>query len=284
MPLTLYGFRPSVYCWIVRLALRLRGAEATWIEVDPFDDPGPDYRTLHPFGRVPTLDHDGFVLYETAAIVRYLDAVLPGPRFATPTPRQAARQAQIVGVLDAYGYHPLVRAVFGHGVYRPRLGEPADPARRQEGLDAAGPVLGCARRRRPAARGPRGTPPLSDAALFPDGPGRTGPPRTPRTAGRLARPVGGAARSGYDDARTADRSEVTMTAPGGYSTVSASRAVPEAAVGSAAVRIGAKAPCTDCGKNKATFLSPSLFNSLAPFARVQRLSVAQPRGGRRARA
>lgn len=140
-PLTLYGFRPSVYCWIVRLALELRGAEATWIEVDPFDDPGRAYRSLHPFGRVPTLVHDGFVLYETAAIVRYLDSVLPGPRFTASEPRQAARQAQIVGLLDAYAYQPLVRAVFGHGVYRPRLGEPADPARRQQGLDAAGPVL-----------------------------------------------------------------------------------------------------------------------------------------------
>jgi Glutathione S-transferase, N-terminal domain. len=29
---------------------------------------------------VPVLEHDGFLLYETQAILRYLDRVLPNPR------------------------------------------------------------------------------------------------------------------------------------------------------------------------------------------------------------
>ena len=31
----------------------------------------------HPFGRVPVLEHDGYLLYETQAILRYLDRLLP---------------------------------------------------------------------------------------------------------------------------------------------------------------------------------------------------------------
>ena len=34
----------------------------------------------HPFGRVPVLEHDRFMLYEAQAILRYLDRVLPTPR------------------------------------------------------------------------------------------------------------------------------------------------------------------------------------------------------------
>jgi glutathione S-transferase len=45
----------------------------------------PEHLARHPFGRVPAFEHDGFKLYETSAITRYLDAVLPGP---APTPRR----------------------------------------------------------------------------------------------------------------------------------------------------------------------------------------------------
>lgn len=36
------------------------------------DQNKPEYRTLQPFGQVPIFDEDGFVLFETGAIVRYI--------------------------------------------------------------------------------------------------------------------------------------------------------------------------------------------------------------------
>ena len=48
----------------------------------------------HPFGRVPVLEHDGFVLYETQAILRYLDRVLPAPALTPVDARTAARMDQ----------------------------------------------------------------------------------------------------------------------------------------------------------------------------------------------
>src|SRR6266478_5495835 len=66
-------------------------------------------RDLHPFRRVPTLVHDDFVLYETQAITRYIDEAFAGPAFQPVQPRQRARMAQVISIIDAYGYVPMVR-------------------------------------------------------------------------------------------------------------------------------------------------------------------------------
>src|SRR5882757_3970380 len=56
----------------------------------------------HPFGRIPVLEHGDFRLYETQAILRYLDAILPGPALQPQDPRAAARMNQITGIVDWY--------------------------------------------------------------------------------------------------------------------------------------------------------------------------------------
>ncbi|MFZ5783128.1 MAG: glutathione S-transferase family protein [Pseudomonadota bacterium] len=143
MPLTLHGYRYSVYVRIARLALAEKGLPCEQIEVDPFAEQVPaGYLALHPFGRVPTLVHDGFVLYETGAITRYLDRAFPGPALQPRSPQAWARMDQIIGVVDSYAYWPLVRQVFSHRVFRPALGRPADEAEVAKGVAGATRVLG----------------------------------------------------------------------------------------------------------------------------------------------
>jgi glutathione S-transferase len=143
MPLVLHGYHYSVYVRIARLALAEKGVAYDRVEVNPFAPEIPaDYLALHPFGRVPTLVHDGFVLYETGAITRYVDRTFGGPALQPVSPRALARMDQIIGVVDSYGYWPMVRQVFSHRVFRPAAGRPPDEAEAARGLAGAAKVLG----------------------------------------------------------------------------------------------------------------------------------------------
>ena len=48
------------------------------------------------------LDHGDFRLYETHAILRYLDAILPGPALQPNEPKAIARMSQIANIVDWY--------------------------------------------------------------------------------------------------------------------------------------------------------------------------------------
>jgi len=142
MPLVLHGYRYSVYVRIARLVLAEKGVAYDRVEVNPFAEDVPaDYLALHPFGRVPTLVHDKFVLYETGAITRYVDRAFPGPALQPRESRALARMDQVIGVVDAYGYWPMVRQVFSHRVFRPAVGRPTDAAEVAQGLAASAKVL-----------------------------------------------------------------------------------------------------------------------------------------------
>jgi glutathione S-transferase len=142
MPLVLHGYRYSVYVRIARLALAEKEVAYDSVEVNPFAADVPaDYLALHPFGRVPALGHDGFALYETGAISRYVDRTFSGPALQPVQPRALGRMDQIIGVVDSYGYWPLVRQVFSHRVFRPATGQPADEAEVERGLAGAAKVL-----------------------------------------------------------------------------------------------------------------------------------------------
>ena len=138
----LHGYHYSVYRRIVRLALAEKGVAYEQIEVNPFADLPEAYLALHPFGRVPTLVHDGFVLYETAAITLYVDRSFPGPALQPTAPHELARMDQIIAVVDAYGYWPMVRQVFAQRVFRQHVGAPVDEGEIARGLAAAPRVLG----------------------------------------------------------------------------------------------------------------------------------------------
>lgn len=147
MPVELHGYKFSVYAWIARLALQEKGVCYQWIEVDPFQHPlPPNYLDKHPFGRVPTLVYDDLVIYETGAITRYIDEAFDGPSLQASTPQDRARINQIMSVVDSYGYWPLVRQVFSHGVFRPRNSRAHDPAEVTRGLAEAPKILGALER------------------------------------------------------------------------------------------------------------------------------------------
>lgn len=142
MSLVLHGYHYSVYNRIARLTLAEKGVAYDRVEVNPFAADVPAaYLALHPFGRVPTLVHDGFALYETGAITRYIDRAFPGPALQPADPRALARMDQVIGIVDSYGYWPMVRQVFAARVFRARTGQPVDEAEIARGVAASTKVL-----------------------------------------------------------------------------------------------------------------------------------------------
>jgi glutathione S-transferase len=144
MTVTLFGLQRSVYTRIARLALAEKQVPHRLCEVEIFGPGGvpPEHFARHPFGRIPALDHDGFMLYETSAITRYVDEAFDGPALQPREPRLRARMSQIIGVLDAYAYRPLVWGVFVQRVRLPLQGQATDDDEVQRSLAAAEPVLG----------------------------------------------------------------------------------------------------------------------------------------------
>lgn len=140
--LILIGFQYSVYTRIVRMALLELELDADYVEADPFcAQPNPELSRHTAFGRVPVLRHGAFTLIETSAIVGYLSDLSTRRSLCPKAPQARARMRQIIGIIDAYGYQPMVRDVFSHGFYRPHFGEGFDPDNVTRGLAGSHPVL-----------------------------------------------------------------------------------------------------------------------------------------------
>ena len=140
-PVHLHGYRYSVYNRIARLALLSKRVEHQTIEVNPFAELSEAYLMLHPFGRVPVLTHGAFKLFETSAITRYVDRTFKGRSLQPESAVALARMDQVIAVIDAYAYWPMVRQVSSHAFFRPFVGEPSSREQVDEGLEASSKVL-----------------------------------------------------------------------------------------------------------------------------------------------
>ena len=86
------------------------------------------YTGLHPFAKIPAIEDGDFRLYETQAIIRYIDAAYGAPHALTPKdPKAEARMNQVIGVIDCYFFATNSGATLGFNrVVAPRLGFPVN--------------------------------------------------------------------------------------------------------------------------------------------------------------
>jgi glutathione S-transferase len=77
----LYTFPPSTNSRKVRIVLLEKGLEFERINVDltKREQKNPEYLKIHPFGQVPALDDEGFILYDSTVINEYLEDEYPYP-------------------------------------------------------------------------------------------------------------------------------------------------------------------------------------------------------------
>ena len=105
----------------VLTTLEEKGASYRFSPAAPGTLRSPEHLARHPFGRVPVLEHNGFLLYETQAILRYLDRVLPNPALTPADPRRAARMDQVMNVNDWYLFQGVANVIVFHRVVGPRV-------------------------------------------------------------------------------------------------------------------------------------------------------------------
>ncbi|MBV9560879.1 MAG: glutathione S-transferase family protein [Bradyrhizobium sp.] len=105
----------------VLATLEEKGAAYRLAPVAPGTLRSPQHLALHPFGRVPVFEHDGFRLYETQAILRYLDRVLPEPALTPSDVRRMARMDQVMNVNDWYLFQGVANVIIFQRIIGPRL-------------------------------------------------------------------------------------------------------------------------------------------------------------------
>jgi glutathione S-transferase len=135
----LFGADYSVYVRIVQLALAAKGVDYELVPVDVFSAEGVPawYLEHHPFGRIPAFEHDGFRLFETTAITRYVDEAFAGPALQPADVKRRAAMNQMIGMLDSYAYRAMVWDVYVERVDKPNEGKLPDEALISAGMEKA---------------------------------------------------------------------------------------------------------------------------------------------------
>jgi maleylacetoacetate isomerase len=109
MGIQIYGFWRSIASFRVRVALRLKSLPFEEIPIDILSGEqfNASYETVNPEHVVPTFIHDGHSLFQSLAIIEYLEDIQPKPRLIPEDVRERAyaRSLALMTVADA---HPLV--------------------------------------------------------------------------------------------------------------------------------------------------------------------------------
>ncbi|WXA89740.1 glutathione S-transferase N-terminal domain-containing protein [Pendulispora rubella] len=114
-----YGTDTSACSHKVLTVLAEKGHEAELVVVSVIrgEDKSPEHLKRQPFGEVPVLEDDGFLIYESRAIMRYLDRRLPGPSLTPSDIRAYGLMEQWISVEQSYVSGPVWTLVRGGPVY-----------------------------------------------------------------------------------------------------------------------------------------------------------------------
>jgi glutathione S-transferase len=120
-----YGFPRSTFVNVVRLVLTHKEVPYKFHDLEP-EMGGPSHLALHPFNRVPILRHGDFTVYETSAIVAYVDETFPRLPLQPGSIPDRARMDQWISAVNSYYYPYMIYHVSHERNVFPEQGIPSD--------------------------------------------------------------------------------------------------------------------------------------------------------------
>ena len=127
-PIVVHGIPGSPYVRMPLLACEEKHAPYRIAAMEFGQNKTAQYLARQPFGRIPVIEHDGFWLYESAAIIRYIDQVFPGPSLTPADPKAQARMNQVMGIVDWYVMPSVSAGIAWNRIIAPMIGRPVDEA------------------------------------------------------------------------------------------------------------------------------------------------------------
>jgi len=124
-----YTIPGSPFGRAVLATLEEKGARYRLNAMTPQQMRSPEHLALHPFGRMPILEHGDFRLYETQAILRYLDDLYPEPSWQPREARARARMNQLASICDWYVMPNISVPISRERVVVPLFGGTPDEAK-----------------------------------------------------------------------------------------------------------------------------------------------------------
>lgn len=122
--ITFHSMPDSAYLWTAMHVADEKGVSYDYV---PLTYRSPEHLKLHPFGKMPVMQHGDAYLYETLAIAHYIDAAFDGPALH---PRSALGQANMlrwISIVNAYVF-PTMNRFTKERLVRPAWGFEPDQA------------------------------------------------------------------------------------------------------------------------------------------------------------
>lgn len=127
MSLTLYGSALSPYTRAARVTLAEKTVPYTFEPIGPTDLQAPGYEHRHPYRKLPALDINGQPLFETSAIMRFVDEAHQGGMSLQPeNPVARAFSEQWLSAANSYLYGDIFAGFVFQLAFAPQFGMPTN--------------------------------------------------------------------------------------------------------------------------------------------------------------
>lgn len=115
----------SPFCWRVLLGLTLKGLpwRGHLLQTDFQEHKAPQMLAMNPRGRLPVLRDGDYVVFESLAVLYYLDRKYPQPPLFGRSPEEAGVIMRVINEFQAYTEADLMRLVNELNAPAPRFGD-----------------------------------------------------------------------------------------------------------------------------------------------------------------